>query len=54
MTIGNKQNAYINGEWAVHVRKDVKQQTSRIRRQMGKKVVRQEFDNSLEGPLAQG
>jgi len=30
--VGNKQNSFLNGEWAGHVRKDGKKFTSGIRR----------------------
>lgn len=30
--VGNKENSFLNGEWASHVRKDGKKFTSGIRR----------------------
>lgn len=42
--IGNKQNSYLNGEWAKHVRKDWKRITSHIRRMLNKKIIRQDLN----------
>lgn len=41
---GNKQNSFLNGEWAKHVRRWGKKFTSGIRRQESKKITRQEID----------
>ena len=40
--LGNKLNAYINGEWGKHVKKWMKQKTSRIRRQMEKRKIKED------------
>ena len=44
---GNKQNAILNGEWAAHMRKWGKFFTAKIRRNVDKKVIRQEIKNEL-------
>lgn len=43
MRKGNKQNSFLNGEWAKHVRRWGKKFTSGIRRQESKKVLRDEL-----------
>ena len=35
--VGNKQNSFLNGEWAGHVRGKLKALTSKIRRSIDKK-----------------
>ena len=42
---GNKQNSYLNGEWAAHVRKKWKKITSSIRRIRDKKIIQDELNN---------
>ena len=42
--VGNKQNSYLNGEWAGHVRKYGKKITSGIRRMFDKKIIKEELD----------
>jgi len=42
--VGNKQNSFLNGEWAGHVKKSWKKVTSGIRRSFDKKVIKQELD----------
>lgn len=37
--VGNKQNSFLNGEWAGHVRKWGKKFTSGIRRAVSKKII---------------
>lgn len=37
--VGNKQNSFLNGEWAGHVRSGWKKVTSGIRRAVSKKIV---------------
>lgn len=39
---GSKQNAALNGEWAKHVRKDGKKETSGIRRSVDKTIIHKE------------
>ncbi len=41
--VGNKQNSYLNGEWAGHVRKDEKKHTSGKRRVMDKQVIKKDL-----------
>jgi hypothetical protein len=38
--VGNKQNSFINGEWAGHVRGWYKRYTSKKRRRLGKEELR--------------
>lgn len=38
--IGNAQNSKLNGEWAKHVRRKWKKQTSKIRRNHDKKIIK--------------
>jgi len=49
LRVGHKQNSFLNGEWAGHVREDGKKHTSRIRRNEDKKVIKEELA-LLEGP----
>ena len=44
---GNKQNAILNGEWAALMRKWGKFFTAKIRRNVDKKVIREEVKNEL-------
>ena len=37
--VGNKQNSFLNGEWAGHVRGKFKKFTSGIRRAVSKKII---------------
>lgn len=39
--IGNKQNAFLNGEYAGHVRRFLKRLTARMRRNQGKRLIRE-------------
>jgi hypothetical protein len=41
---GNKQNAFLNGEWAAHMRADGKKFTARIRRMVDKIVIKKEIN----------
>jgi len=41
--IGNKQNSFLNGEWAKHVRRKEKKHTSGIRRIIDKLIIRNEL-----------
>ena len=43
--VGNKQNSYLNGEWAAHVRKYFKKVTASKRRLLDKKIIRDELNN---------
>lgn len=43
--VGNKQNSYLNGEWAGHVRSWGKKITSGKRRILDKKIIRDELNN---------
>jgi len=47
MRKGNKQNAFLNGEWAKHMRKWGKFFTAKARRTVDKKVIREEIKNEL-------
>ena len=38
--VGNKQNSFLNGEWAGHVRKWGKKFTSKIRRNVSKELIK--------------
>lgn len=42
LRVGNKQNSFLNGEWAGHVRGAWKKLTSKLRRNENKKVIREE------------
>jgi len=42
LRVGHKENSYLNGEWAGHVRKWGKKWTAKIRRNVDKKVIRKE------------
>jgi len=46
LRVGNKQNSFLNGEWAGHVRKWGKKFTSGIRRAMSKKIIRKDLEDS--------
>lgn len=41
--VGNKANSFINGEWAGHVRRWLKKHTASKRRQIDKKIIRNEL-----------
>jgi len=40
--VGNKQNSWLNGEWASHVRGWWKRHTSKRRRKEDKKIIKRE------------
>ena len=42
LRVGHKENSFLNGEWAGHVRKFGKKWTAKIRRNVDKKVIKQE------------
>ena len=42
--VGHKENSYLNGEWAGHVRRIGKKITAKIRRNADKKVIRKEIN----------
>jgi hypothetical protein len=44
LRVGNKQNSFLNGEWAGHVRRGWKKVTSGIRRAMSKKIIKKELE----------
>lgn len=46
LRVGNKQNSFLNGEWAKHMRRGGKRFTSKIRRMFDKKVIREELKNT--------
>jgi hypothetical protein len=46
MRKGNKQNAFLNGEWAMHMKKFGKRFTAKIRRTVNKKVITEELKNA--------
>jgi len=43
LRVGNKENSFLNGEWAGHVRKWGKKFTAKIRRSRNKKIIRKEL-----------
>lgn len=43
--VGHKQNSFLNGEWAGHVRKIRKKITAGIRRCVDKKIIYNELNN---------
>lgn len=43
--IGNANNCKLNGEWAKHVRGKFKRYTSKVRRAVDKKIIRQTLLN---------
>jgi hypothetical protein len=43
--IGNANNCKLNGEWAKHVRGKFKRYTSKVRRAVDKKIIRQTLSN---------
>lgn len=45
LRVGNKQNSFLNGEWAKHMRSGGKRFTSKVRRMFDKKVIREELKN---------
>jgi hypothetical protein len=44
LRVGHKENSFINGEWAGHVRKWGKKFTASKRRGIDKKVIKKETD----------
>lgn len=48
---GNKQNSFINGEWAAHVRADYKKITAGKRRMIDKKVIREQLTDEEYLPV---
>ena len=40
--VGHKENSFLNGEWAGHVRRFGKKWTAKIRRNADKKIIRKE------------
>jgi hypothetical protein len=44
---GNKQNSYLNGEWAKHVRRTGKKITAGIRRNVDKIIIRKDIEDEL-------
>jgi len=44
--VGNKQNSFLNGEWAGHVRGFWKKYTSRKRRNKDKQLTKNELNDS--------
>lgn len=42
---GNKQNSFLNGEWASHVRRWFKKYTSGRRRSNDKKIIKKELND---------
>ena len=44
LRVGHKENSYLNGEWAGHVRKFGKKWTAKIRRNVDKKVIKKEIN----------
>lgn len=42
--VGNKENSFLNGEWAGHVRKSGKEWTASKRRNVDKQVIKKEED----------
>jgi len=42
LRVGHKENSFLNGEWAGHVRKFGKKWTAKIRRNVDKKVIKKE------------
>lgn len=46
--IGNKQNSFINGEWAKHVRRSGKKITAHLRRQLLKRDTQKQIKNNYE------
>lgn len=44
LRVGHKENSYLNGEWAGHVRKFGKKWTAKIRRNVDKAVIKKEIN----------
>jgi hypothetical protein len=42
LRVGHKENSFLNGEWAGHVRKFGKKWTAKIRRNVDKKIIKEE------------
>lgn len=51
--VGNKQNSFINGEWAGHVRGFFKKYTSSKRRRLEKKEILKAIKDHYKGELKQ-
>ena len=47
ITVGNKQNSVLNGEWAGHVRRAWKKLTQKLRRNESKKIQRADIRELL-------
>ncbi len=47
LRVGNKGNSILNGEWAGHVRKWGKFFTAKARRNVDKKIIKNEIKNEL-------
>ena len=45
--VGHKENSFLNGEWAGHVRAWGKKFTSKKRRNVDKKVIKNDLKNEL-------
>jgi len=45
LRVGHKQNSFINGEWAGHVRRWMKQYTSGKRRAISKRLIKKELNS---------
>jgi len=52
MRKGNKQNAFLNGEWCKHVRHYLKKRTSRLRRIKQKSLIKEDLKNTAVSPHA--
>ena len=52
MKTGNKQNAFLNGEWVKHVRPYLKKRTSELRRMKQKELLKEELQNTAVSPHA--
>ena len=46
--VGNKQNSFLNGEWAGHVRGFFKKFTSKLRRNQQKKITRDRVKQEMD------
>ena len=45
LRVGNKENSFLNKEWAGHARKFVKFFANKVRRCIDKKVIKKELEN---------
>lgn len=43
LRVGNKENSFLNGEWAGHVRFWGKRFTNKLRRSVDKKIIKKEI-----------